>query len=231
MKFSEKIHAITQPVWDRFYEHPFMRELANGTLPIDKFQMYLLQDTQYTEQFMHLHQVLSEKMPNQKMAAPLLKMVAPGHNENYYRRHIFEAAHITDKLVSETPLAPTTTAYINHMYYQTYFVSPAAGVASLLPCYWLYVTSFKEMADKNPQTSKLYNDFINFCGSDYLRQCSDDMIALFDQLADQTDDNGRKQMQHAFELSADYELMYWDMCYKRELWPHQRYAAFQTINN
>lgn len=28
-------------------------------------------------------------------------------------------------------------------------------------------------------------------------------------------------MQTAFNLSSDYELMYWEMCYNHEQWPHQ----------
>lgn len=223
LKFSEQIHAAIEPVWQRCYEHTFLRGLANGTLPIDKFQFYILQDNQYLEAFINLHKALADKMPTKEMAEPLLKVLEPGNNEIVNRRKVVDAVKITDDQVASTTLAPVATAYINHMYYQAYFVSPSAGVASLLPCYWSYAECFKRMAEAGPHTTPTYQAFINLYTSDHFQTGSANLVKLVDQLAERGDDQTRRQMQHAFNLSSDYELMYWSMAYDRQQWPHQRF--------
>ena len=41
----------SQRVWDAILEHPFVKELGAGTLPIDKFTYYIKQDYQYLIEF------------------------------------------------------------------------------------------------------------------------------------------------------------------------------------
>jgi thiaminase len=36
-----------QPVWKEFTEHAFVASIANGTLPVEKFKTYLIQDYLY----------------------------------------------------------------------------------------------------------------------------------------------------------------------------------------
>lgn len=223
MKFSKQLYQEIKPVWERCYEHPFLRELANGSLPLDKFQFYLLQDNQYLDAFDELHQFLAQKMPTPAMAESLMAALNPESSELENRQNVAEMVGVTDKAVEMTPLAPTATAYINHMYYQSYFVSPEAGVASLLPCYWSYAECFKRMNESAPQTTDTYQAFIDQYADPLFQQSSEILIALLDQLADQADEKTKRQMQTAFNRSSDYELMYWEMCYEREQWPHQQF--------
>lgn len=39
--------ADVKPVWDRFVEHPFVMALGDGTLPLDSFKGYIIQDYLY----------------------------------------------------------------------------------------------------------------------------------------------------------------------------------------
>lgn len=230
MKFSQQLHQEIKPVWERCYEHPFLRELADGSLPLDKFQFYLLQDNQYLDAFDELHQFLAQKMPTTAMAGSLMAALNPESSELENRESVAEMVGVTDEAIKRTPLAPTATAYINHMYYQSYFVSPEAGVASLLPCYWSYAECFKRMDESIHQTAAAYQAFIDQYADPLFQQSSEILISLVDQLADQADEKTKKQMQMAFDLSSDYELMYWKMCYDREQWPHQQFPAIVNIN-
>lgn len=39
------------PVWGRFVNHPFVMAMGNGTLPLDSFKGYLVQDYLYLVSF------------------------------------------------------------------------------------------------------------------------------------------------------------------------------------
>ena len=44
MRFSEELQIEAKPMWDAIYAHPFLREIKDGTLPLDTFKYYLAQD-------------------------------------------------------------------------------------------------------------------------------------------------------------------------------------------
>lgn len=60
---------------------------------------------------------LAKKMPTTEMTAVLIDVLNPEDNEIKERQNVAEMVNVTDRNVATTPLAPTTTAYINHMYY------------------------------------------------------------------------------------------------------------------
>lgn len=52
------------PVWHRFINHPFVMAMGNGTLPLESFKGYLVQDYLYLVRarprfFRHAHQKLT----------------------------------------------------------------------------------------------------------------------------------------------------------------------------
>ena len=47
MAFMQKLLAQNIPIWDDCAETPFLRELQQGTLPLEKFRTYIVQDSIY----------------------------------------------------------------------------------------------------------------------------------------------------------------------------------------
>ena len=43
-KLSQRLHACVQDIWPRYLSHPFVMQMADGTLPMEKFRYYMLQD-------------------------------------------------------------------------------------------------------------------------------------------------------------------------------------------
>ena len=47
VKFSERIYERAKALWPRYLTHPFVTEMADGTLPKEKFRCYMVQDYLY----------------------------------------------------------------------------------------------------------------------------------------------------------------------------------------
>lgn len=60
---------------------------------------------------------LAKKMPTAELTAVLIDVLNSEDNEIKERQNVAEIVNVTDKSVAAASLAPTTTAYINHMYY------------------------------------------------------------------------------------------------------------------
>ena len=54
MKLSETLYAQVQDIWPRYLSHPFVTEMAHGTLPKEKFRYYMLQKAEDFEQIRFL---------------------------------------------------------------------------------------------------------------------------------------------------------------------------------
>ena len=51
MKVSERLYSKVKDIWESYNLHPFVQGIANGNLPIDKFQFYMIQDHLYLLQY------------------------------------------------------------------------------------------------------------------------------------------------------------------------------------
>src|SRR5262245_40228684 len=47
--WTERAYAATEPLWAQIYAHPFLTELAAGTLPDDKLIFYFEQNVHYID--------------------------------------------------------------------------------------------------------------------------------------------------------------------------------------
>ena len=44
VKLSQTLYARAEKIWPRYLCHPFVTQMADGTLPPEKFRYYMLQD-------------------------------------------------------------------------------------------------------------------------------------------------------------------------------------------
>ena len=51
MRFSHQLHHQADKIWRAVYAHPFLHELRAGTLPMDRFTYFILQDYLYLLDF------------------------------------------------------------------------------------------------------------------------------------------------------------------------------------
>ncbi|MDV6168782.1 hypothetical protein R1T16_10120 [Flavobacterium sp. DG1-102-2] len=61
MKWSEKAWAAALPIYNEITTMPFIKELANGTLDVEKFKYYLQQDAHYLEYFARALAIIAAK--------------------------------------------------------------------------------------------------------------------------------------------------------------------------
>ena len=43
---SERLRQAAAPIWEKCLHHPFVTAIGDGTLPVEKFQYFMLQDYQ-----------------------------------------------------------------------------------------------------------------------------------------------------------------------------------------
>ena len=181
---------------------------------METFRYYLTQDTKYLTAFEQLHERTAALLPQSQ--GDLLLKLAAGSGEDDQRNPMLEQMNLSLEEIQKAPIAPNNYAYITHMEHQL-SVNPAAAVAGLLPCYWLY----DEIADywKN-QTSPVpvYQAFFDSYQTVGFDTSTRQLIDLVNDLAAASDETVRQQMMTAFLRSSSYELGFWQMAYTHQTW-------------
>src|SRR5688500_11982723 len=93
-RFTDQLWREAEPVWQAIREHPFLRDLRAGTLPIETFRYYVIQDYHYLEAFGRSVATALAKAPTSE----LLTMVARRVNtpiERPLHERLFALAGLT----------------------------------------------------------------------------------------------------------------------------------------
>ena len=64
MSLSDDLRRHAGPVWDRIFSHPFVTGLGDGTLPLESFKFYLVQDYRFLIDYSRVLAVASAKAPD-----------------------------------------------------------------------------------------------------------------------------------------------------------------------
>lgn len=220
MKFSESLKQAADPILKAQFEHPFVKGLGDGTLSLDKFRFYMIQDSLYIVDYARAMAWVAPLMPDVKNILAMLDAAKGSFQiEAMLKEQYFEQFGITMEDVLKNELAPTCKAYIDHLFRFTRTGTLAEGMAAILPCGWVYIeigqkfTAGKAIPDDHPYKSWLmtyavpeFRDMVN-----WWFQILDDAVAGYPE-------SELHRIKDIFLKSCRYEWMFWDMGWNIEEW-------------
>ncbi len=219
--FSEELKEAAAGIWNRIYGQPFLLEMREGTLPLDKFRFYIGQDYVYLVDFargLGLAAAKAEDMETMGALAELLKSSITVEIEML--EELSRRLGMASGDLRKTLPAPTNVAYTRHLLHVAYSGSVGEIMASMLPCMWSY-QEIGEWMRGSPglDSSPLYREWADT----YVSQEYIDLVRWYRDLTDRSASAGgsreRELMLRHFVLSSRYEYLFWEMAYKKEEWP------------
>ncbi|MCI0790742.1 MAG: thiaminase II, partial [Chloroflexi bacterium] len=75
LPFSEELRRDLDSVWERIFSHPFLKEVQAGSLPLEKFRYYVIQDYHYLEGFGRSVSIALSKGPDTETLRKLVRRV------------------------------------------------------------------------------------------------------------------------------------------------------------
>lgn len=168
---SEHLFRKALPLWEKIVSHPFVTQLYEGTLPLDKFRYYALQDYNYLVTMMRVFSILASKSDpdTARVALEVAHADATLEMENYER--LLRKLGSSVEEARRTPPAPTNVSYMSYMVATCSLGGPAECLAVVLPCFWSYefiAERHQEKLAKNPV--ELYREWARvYLGKDYKR--------------------------------------------------------------
>lgn len=217
MKFTTEAWEQITPIYNDILVMPFITELKNGKLPIEKFQYYMMQDAKYLEHFGRVLAAIGSKLEDNQHAIDFFDF---GKNalivERALHEYYFELFGLEKNLKIE--IEPICHHYIHFLKSTFAFESIEVAVASILPCFWIYKKVGDEILKNQTENNNPYNKWIETYSGDEFSDGVTKAINYVDSIAEKTTTTVRTKMLEAFTKASELEFLFWNAAYKTITW-------------
>ena len=218
-KFSARLRRRAGRIWRAIDAHPFLRELHAGTLPINRFTYFILQDYVYLLDFAQVLCQGGAKSPDlETLELFCHHALGAVEVERSFHASFGETLGLSRRQLDAVAKGPITQAYIGHLQSVARGGSLGELVAAVLPCYWIYGEIGRSLYKKRPRKPKIYREWIETYASETFWRPVREQIRLMDRLGAAANGSEKKLMTAHFVLSSRYEFMFWEQAYRLETW-------------
>ncbi|KAL9188104.1 hypothetical protein ACHAXT_006482 [Thalassiosira profunda] len=207
-------------------KHPFLVAMVDGTLSLDSFQYYVVQDALYLTDFANCLNMLGGRLAEagDAEASTRLHQLATGaeEDEKELHRSFFTKWNIDD---SDAEAMPNTLLYTSYMLRVVATRPIEEGLAVLLPCFWVYMhvgkcmLALREELGDSVTRPPQYDAWIDmYAGEEFAKEVND-YIAIVDKAAKTAAEDTLKQMEEHFIMSCKLEHLFWNQAHELMQWP------------
>ena len=219
--FTHAMRAKARPIWDRELKHPFVRGLADGTLPIDRFRFYLVQDYLFLIEYCRVFALAAAKASDLQTIGLFARLLDETLNtEMQLHRDYCERLGIAEGELETTAPAPVTHAYTHHLLTVAYSGSIADIVAAVLPCQLGYAEIGTALAaEGRGGANRKYAEWIRTYSWPEFIAGAEELGSLLDDLTAQWPAREMAHLETLFLTSSRYEYLFWEMAWTQASWP------------
>ena len=208
--WTREAWKAAESIYQDIIAHPFITELAAGTLAPEKFDRYLAQDELYVGNYGRQMFELAELIPDPEQHSMFSEFAREGI-EGEKAMH----ALLIDRFGIDTavPPSPVTAAYNAHTQAAIATGSKEIGLAAMLPCMWVYNEVGLHILRTAHVEGNPYKEWIQEYGNDAFTQGVNKVLALADEYAAAADAQTRERMTSVYVEATRYEYLFWDYGY------------------
>ena len=213
MKWSEEAWERSRKIYAGILEEPFLKELAAGTLPEEKFARYIAQDEVYLGNYGKQMYEMADRMPVAE-EREMFRAFADAGMEGEKLMHQLLIDRFGIDLAVEGSVV--TKAYNAHTQRAVDSGSREVGLAAMLPCMWIYNRVGLHILEVATLEGNPYKEWIEEYGNEEFTAGVNGVVEMIDAWAEKVDAATREEMTEAYLEAALYEYAFWDYGYNGE---------------
>ena len=205
-----RIRSTLSHLTTKIFEHPFNRQLNEGSLPREAFTLFLEQDFLYLKDYSKALHIISKRL-DKNHAEKFYRFATSTSADNLHRNYLahphsprlFHAKKIRHEKI------PVIADYTTHILTHAAYSPIAEAIASVTPCYWIYSELGQKMrvSPDNP-----YNCWITSISHPDFIISARIMVNILEELME--NNRGKEdEIITAFMRSTEYELGFFDSVY------------------
>jgi thiaminase/transcriptional activator TenA len=217
---SAEFRRRSARIWDSILSHPFVKGIGAGDLARDRFEFYLKQDYAYLADFarvLALSAAKSDALPEMGFLARLLHTTLEIEMD-LHRKTCADFGIAAAELVS-VERSLITTAYSDFLVRTCYEGSLTDTLAALVPCEAGYAEIAASLKNRGASPSGHYRLWIDTYSSAEFRELAEWVAGRLDERSAGASPEDLARWYRLYVTSARFELLFFDMAWKKELWP------------
>jgi thiaminase/transcriptional activator TenA len=206
--------------WETLIGHPFVAELASGTLPLERFRFYIEQDILFLDSYARAIGFASGRASSHEELVELTAQLAAVvqteiESERALLRRVEDLLGTDPALDAHVEPSATTVAYSSFLLATAARGDALDVMTAMLPCAWSYADigrRYLHEAVEHP----VYSDWLRLFGSGDYPVYVERRLASFDRFAARAAPARHDRLVELFSTATRLERAFWDMAYKEE---------------
>ena len=216
MKFTDILFEDVRELWQKYLEHPFVKEIGEGTLDKEKFKNYLVQDYLYIKEYAKVFAmglVKAESLSDMNLYYGSIKGIL--EDETEVHTNYLKYFGIDQNKVFENRKEMTTESYTSYMLGIGLKGDLKEIAMTILPCAWSYQFIGRSLYEKHKDTldNNFYKPWIEEYSSVEFEEGSEVWKNHINDLCKDISEKEAENLRDIFMKSSLYEMDFWDMAY------------------
>ncbi|MBS5938567.1 thiaminase II [Clostridium sp.] len=216
MKFTDILFEDVREIWGKYLEHPFVKEIGEGTLDKEKFKNYLVQDYLYLKEYAKVFAmglVKAESLSDMNLYYGSIKGIL--EDETEVHTNYLKYFGIDQNKVFDNRKEMTTESYTSYMLGIGLKGDLKEIAMTILPCAWSYQFIGRSLYEKHKDTldNNFYKPWIEEYSSVEFEEGSEVWKNHINDLCKDISEKEAENLRDIFMKSSLYEMDFWDMAY------------------
>ena len=213
---SYQLRNAAASIWEDCLNHPFVIGIGDGTLAVEKFQYFMLQDYLYLFDYARVFALGVVKARDPELMRTFAANVdAILGGEMKIHKAYMKRLGISEEQVFAVKPALDNLSYTNYMLSIASNGTPMEIVAAILACSWSYAEIGQALAAvPGAADHPFYGEWIQGYASEDYAATNQALIELMDSLAADATEDQIAYLTEIFVNCSRYELGFWDMSWR-----------------
>ena len=217
--FTAELWRSAEPIFAAILEHPFLRGLTDGSLPEERFHVYVKQDSLYLREYARCLALASVKAPTSHWCEMFAAHAQSALNvERSLHEAYFATWGLSPAEIEATVPTPTTLAYTSYLLRVAGTATFEETIGAILPCYWIYWEVGKTLvASGSP--NPVYQRWIDAYASEQFASAVQRVLDAANRSTADLPESRLALIRRHYLTASRYEWMFWDAAFRMESWP------------
>ena len=218
MTVTQRLYEAARPIWEACHAHPFVTGIGDGTLEVEKFRYFLLQDYLYLFDYARVFAwgVVKARSPELMRFFSANVDAILGGEMKIHRAYMARLGITEEQVFAVRPALPNLS-YTNYMLSAAAAGGPAEIVAAILACSWSYAEIGTRLAARpGALEHPFYGEWVQGYSSEEYQETNRARVERMDALAAGCSEEEYRRLEEIFVACSRYELGFWEMAWKLE---------------
>lgn len=218
MTVTQRLYEAARPIWEACHAHPFVTGIGDGTLEVEKFRYFLLQDYLYLFDYARVFAwgVVKARSPELMRFFSANVDAILGGEMKIHRAYMARLGITEEQVFAVRPALPNLS-YTNYMLSAAAAGGPAEIVAAILACSWSYAEIGTRLAARpGALEHPFYGEWVQGYSSEEYQETNRALMERMDALAAGCSEEEYRRLEEIFVACSRYELGFWEMAWKLE---------------